>query len=217
MTTATEKLMQLDPTKSVVPFGDGTNHQFSHTDLQHVGDPTGISVEEIDFLYGLVRIVRPFRILETGTNYGGSASAIGLALKDNGYGKLYTIEHDSTVAQLAIDKLGKMGLSEQVEVICAKVEGVHVKEKLDFLWLDSELAIRYGELLRFYPQMNPGAIACIHDLWNLDFSEFGGVPDALRELIANGDLRALTFATNHGVTVFQRRRETDALAEIQRA
>lgn len=212
--TATEKLMELDPTKSIVPFGDGTNHQFSHTDLQHVGDPTGIACEEVDYLYGLVRIVRPRVCLETGCNVGISASAIGLALKDNGYGKLYTIEHDSTVAQLAKDKLAKMGLSEQVEVICAKIENVEIKETFDFLWLDSELRLRFGELLRFYPQMNPGAIACIHDLWGLDFKEFGGLPEELANLLRMGFLRCLTFNTPHGVSVFQRRREKDYLADL---
>jgi len=62
--------------------------------------------------------------------------------------------------------------------------------------------------------MNEGAVACIHDLWGIDFDQFGGVPNQLTELIKTGQLRAITFQTNHGVTVFQKRRIHDALADI---
>lgn len=211
--TSTKKLLSLDPCKKVVPFGDGTNHQFSHSDLQHMGDPTGISCEEVDFLYGLVRIVRPHNCLETGTNYGCSASAICLALQENGVGHLTTIEHDSGVADIASNKLAGMGF-KNFTVFKGEVSQYSTTTPLDFLWLDSELNQRFAELLRFFPLMCPGAIACIHDLWNLDWAEFGGIPTGLRDLLAMGDLRALTFNTPHGVTVFQKRREVDVIAEI---
>jgi len=211
--TATEKLMALDPTKGVVAFGDGTNHQFVHSDLDWLGQPTGISTEEIEFLYGLIRLLRPANCLETGTNYGCSASAILLGLKDNEKGSLVTIEHDATVAGVANSKLTAMGFTN-FQVYLGSVASFQSNEMYDFLWLDTELATRFGELVRFFPQMNPGAIACIHDLWSLDWSEFGGIPDRLRDLLRSGELRALTFATPHGVTVFQRRREHDALADI---
>lgn len=213
---AARELVRLDPHKTIVPFGEGINHEFRHDDLGGLGQPTGISLEEGEFLYGLVRIVRPQRLLETGTNVGISASYIALALRDASFGHLTTIEHEPTVAHVAKTKLEEMGLSPYVTVINSRVEEYSPEQKLDFLFLDSELAIRFGELLRFFPHMNPGAIACIHDLWELDFDQFGGVPNTLRELLKTGELRAMTFKTPHGFTVFQKRREKDYLGDIFR-
>jgi len=215
--SATQQLLRIDSTKIVVPFGDGTHNQFSHSDLQSFGDPSGISVEEGEFLYGLIRMVRPSQVLETGTNVGVSGSYICLAMQDNRLGHLTTIEHDGTVANLAREKLGKMGFTN-FTIFEGEVANFlqPSPESVDFLWLDSELNQRFAELLRFYPSMAPGAIACIHDIWNLDFDEFGGVPPELRKLLRNGDLRAMTFKTSHGVTAFQKRRNSDYLAEISR-
>ena len=210
---AAQHLCSLDASKSIVPFGDGTNHQFSHSDLQHLQDPSGISCEECDFLYGLVRILRPVNVLETGTNIGVSASAICLGLRDNGTGHLTTIEHDSTVAEVARRKLSGMGFSN-VTVFNGRVSEYTPQGKLDFLWLDTELDQRFAELVRFYDDMNPGAIACIHDIWELDFDQFGKMPEELRLMIRCGDLRVITFKTPHGVTVFQKRRNKDRASDI---
>ena len=210
---ATQELCRRDPAKKVVQLNSGDYHQFSHSDLQNVGDPTGICTEEGEFLYGLVRLIKPHKVLETGTNVGISASYICLGMEHNGFGHLDTIEHDSTVSELAQKKLSGMGFNN-FTIFHGSVEDYRSPGGLDLLWLDSELDQRYAELLRFYMCMNGGAIACIHDLWELDFDQFGGVPGPLRGLIGSGDLRALTFNTPHGVTVFQRARAFDYLASI---
>lgn len=223
--SAAQRLIQLDPTKSIIPFGDGTNHQFSHSDMKDMGDPSGISIEEGEFLYGLVRILRPTNCVETGTNIGVSASYICLALQDNGMGHLTTIEHDSTVYDLGNAKLSSMGFRNYGMLLCKVSDHItminsfgdansQIKDGIDFLWLDSELDQRFAELLAYFPHMNDGAVACIHDLWHLDFDQFGGVPPDLHELIKSGKLRAVTFRTPHGVTMFQKRRGTDVLADI---
>jgi len=216
--TPTEKLLALDKTKKLVPVSQGSREkQFSHSDLQHLNDPTGISVEEGELLYGLVRTTKPMTVLETGTNIGVSASYIALALKDNGLGgKLITIEHDGTVANKAREKFRTMGL-DNVTVLNLSTHTYFAglrDEKFDFLWLDTELKERYQELLTLFPRVVPGGIICIHDLWCLEFDWFGGVPEEMKALIRSGDLRALTFQTEHGVTVFQKRRVTDHLADI---
>lgn len=211
--SATKELLQLDPTKSVIPFGDGTNHQFSHSDLQHIQDPSGISVEEGEFLYGLVRVHRPTVCIETGCNVGVSASYVGLALRDNQHGKLTTIEHLPYVASIASDKLARMGL-DRVTVFNGEVSDFSVEGPIDFMWLDTEMNQRFSELLRFYPQLSEGALVCIHDIHELDFVEFGGIPMQLRNLLKTGALRVITFKTSHGVTVFQKRRAHDAASDI---
>lgn len=210
---ATQELIRRDHNKTVVPFGDGTNHQFSHSDLQHVQDPTGISVEEGEFLYGLIRICRPAYVLETGTNVGVSASYIALALEHNKHGHLVTIEHNGYIADIARDKLGKMGFTN-VHVHTGTVESFQPEKPIEFAWLDSELAIRFGELERFYDQMTPGAIACIHDIWDISHPEFRGFPEKLKNLVKTGKLRGMSFKTPHGVMAFQKSMQNDTLASL---
>lgn len=212
---ATNVLMDRDPNKKIEPIGPGRYHQFSHSDFKDIGDPTGIAIQEGEFAYGLVRLTLPKRILETGTNIGVSTSYMALAMEHNGFGHIDTIEHDGTVANRANLKFEKLGFNEIIKVYHTKIESFHVNGQYDMLWLDSELAIRYGELLRFWPNISPGGIICIHDLWCLEFDEFKGVPQTMKTMIRNGDLRAITFQTDHGVTVFQKRREIDHLSDIQ--
>lgn len=211
--SATNDLLKLDPTKSIIPFGDGTNHRFSHSDLQHIQDPTGIANEEGEFLYGLIRVTRPTVCIETGCNVGVSASYIGLALRDNNHGKLTTIEHLPYVASIASDKLARMGL-DRVTVFNGEVSDFSVDGPIDFMWLDTEMNQRFPELLRFYPQLSEGALVCIHDIWELDFHEFGGIPEEMKHLLRTGALRVITFHTMHGVTVFQKRRVHDAASDL---
>ena len=224
--TPTETLMQLDPTKKIlthtVKYGPiSKDHQFSHSDCQDMQDPTGIAIEEGEFLYGMVRMVKPISILETGTNIGVSAQYMALALRDNGFGHLTTIEKDGTVAQRAKDKFDTMSLSSFVTVATTTTyeffERLHPDATYDFLWLDTELKERYNELVTLFPRVTPGGIICIHDLWCLDHHWYGGVPNQMKQWFKNGDLRGLTFKTDHGVSVFQKRRTEDHLGDLQKA
>lgn len=223
--TATDQLLQLDPTKKILSHKEkygpmGRDNQFSHSDCQDMQDPTGIAIEEGELLYGLVRTVKPVSILETGTNIGVSAQYMALALKDNGFGHLTTIEKDGFVARRAQDKINVMGLSSFVTIANTTTTeffaGQHADTTYDFLWLDTELKERYNELVTLFPRVVPGGIICIHDLWCLEHHWYGGVPAQMREWIKSGELRGLTFKTDHGVTVFQKRRTEDHLADLQR-
>jgi predicted O-methyltransferase YrrM len=222
---ATDKLLELDPHKKILSHKEkygpvSRDSMLSHSDFQDMQDPTGIAIEEGEFLYGLVRMVKPVSILETGTNIGVSAQYMALALRDNGFGHLTTIEKDGTVASRAKDKLAAMGLSSFATVVTTTTTeffaGMHPDLTYDFLWLDTELKERYNELLTLFPRVTPGGIICIHDLWCLEHPWYGGVPAQMKQLFKNGDLRGLTFKTDHGVATFQKRRTEDHLADIQR-
>lgn len=212
---ATEILMERDTTKKVIPFGSGRYQEFAHSDTADIGNPTGIAIQEGEFLYGLTRLILPKRILETGTNIGISASYMALACEHNGFGTIDTIEHDHVVAGRAQQKFDKLGFSNIITIHKQKIENFQVTGMYDLLWLDSELSLRYGELLRFWPNIAPGGIICIHDLWCLEFDEFKGVPQPMKKLFRSGDLRAVTFQSDHGLTILQKRRDIDHLADIQ--
>jgi hypothetical protein len=55
-------------------------------------DLSSIDEEACDLLYGLVRAIRPRRVLETGTHKGRSALAITTALTHNNQGFLWTVD-----------------------------------------------------------------------------------------------------------------------------
>lgn len=215
--SATYELMQRDPQLKLVKWDRYV--RFQHGDCMDLGDPTGIHIEEGEFLYGLVRMIKPLSILETGTNVGVSAMYMALALLHNhGGGIIRTIEHDTTVARRAAEKFKKMGLDEHILLYMGKTQEFfdHPEGELyDFAWLDTEYNQRYSELIWVFDHMGPGGVICIHDLWELDTPEYGGVPELVREWLRKGHLRALTFDTQHGVTVFQKRRDKDHLASIQ--
>lgn len=56
----------------------------------------GVEQEVGEFLYGLVRILKPNHVLETGTHKGIASSYMGSALKENTKGKLTTVEYEQT-------------------------------------------------------------------------------------------------------------------------
>ncbi len=59
-----------------------------------VHNAMAVTLEDAEFLYALVRLTKPSRVLELGTGYGISARFIGEALAANGVGHLVTVEPD---------------------------------------------------------------------------------------------------------------------------
>lgn len=54
--------------------------------------PTHLSISERLFLYAIVRGTVPQRVLEIGTNRGGSAAIISAAMEDNGVGRIIGVD-----------------------------------------------------------------------------------------------------------------------------
>jgi predicted O-methyltransferase YrrM len=59
----------------------------------HYHKDWAVEEETAHFLYGFTRMIKPGRVVEIGTFEGISASAIGQALKDAKFGKLWTIDN----------------------------------------------------------------------------------------------------------------------------
>ena len=78
-------------------------------------------------LYGLARSIKPQVCVEIGSARGRSATAIGLALRRNGGGKLYAIDPHSVTTwndtnsvdsfALISENLSKAGVGEWVEIV----------------------------------------------------------------------------------------------------
>ncbi|MBV8174816.1 MAG: glycosyltransferase, partial [Verrucomicrobia bacterium] len=160
-------------------------------------DGYAAEAEVIDFLYALVRMVKPECALETGTWLGRSAIAIGSALRDNGFGYLISLETDPEVARCAIAEIGTANLNDWVKVVKEKSLNFQPEKEFKFALFDSAVDIRAKEFRHFYEKLAAGATVVFHDTG----AQHRGLTDAIRELIAHGQLSGSFFPTPRGVFV----------------
>jgi hypothetical protein len=205
--SATARLLRRLPNTTIEPWISAQATRIRFWDCQDIGDPSGINCEEGEFLYGLIRILKPMQVLETGTNIGVSTMYMALAMQDNGGGNIITVEGYKQPFERAMRHFELAGLTEyvtQVGGMSTSIDLARMRVRPDFMWLDTELDIRFKELVMFYPFLTPGGFIAIHDCPRLDVKEFGPVPDTLLALIQEGKLRVMHFITNRGVTLFQK-------------
>jgi len=127
-----------------------------------------VELEVMDFLFGTVRLFKPRCILETGTHFGISAVALGLACKANQMGKVISLESDAGKAEQAKKLHASLGLSEIVEVITGNSIDVIARLspdniRFDFTFLDSSTPIRPQEFELLYSRGLISNLVAFHD------------------------------------------------------
>lgn len=174
----------------------------------------GIEVEVGEFFYGLVRVLKPIRILETGTHKGISASYMAQAMLDNGlFGEVDTIEHHQPFYQKAVELFNNLELTKYIHAINGNIDDFHPgQQQYGLMFLDSEPDRRFKELTRFYPNLKQGGMVFIHDLHRHMSQEdnaehgfgfpFGILPDQIQKWVQDGDLRPWHFPTPRGLVGF---------------
>lgn len=178
-------------------------------------DDGGVEVEVGEFLYGLVRAIKPQRICETGLYSGISCMYMAMALKENGFGHIDSIEYEEKHITRSKERLLKMKLVDYVTIYHESSLEFITQQNYDLLLLDTELNLRFKELVRFYPSLNDGGIALIHDMpinfcqgnINSDHPEFknwpvGDIPIEVNKLIKDDRLRSIHFKTARGLVGF---------------
>jgi predicted O-methyltransferase YrrM/glycosyltransferase involved in cell wall biosynthesis len=158
--------------------------------------------EVLDFLYTLVRLVKPERAIETGTWLGRSAVAIGLALRDNGFGKLVSLEVDPEAAKCALTEIETAGLRDWVEVVIEQSLTFEPPNQLEFALLDSDIGVRAHEFRHLYEKLVAGATVVFHDTG----AQHPGLAEGIKELISQGRLVGSFFSTPRGIFVGSVRR-----------
>lgn len=116
-----------------------------------------------EMVYGLVRGLQPELCLETGTGFGVVAVQIASALKENGHGRLVTIEADPARAEKC------RALWELDEPHATVIHGgslswlPDVDDVIEFAWFDSYYELRVPEFRHYRRWMRKGTIVCFHD------------------------------------------------------
>lgn len=146
-----------------------------------IHDGTASEKEMADVLFGLVRMLKPELVVETGTYRGHTTAILACAVHLNGMGRLVTC--DTTAYDL-----------EPCDFIYEfrQTSSLYLPElpRADFVFSDSDQSIRKEE----YALVKPGCVFIVHDT-RLDFTgrnPQGFLGDFVREL------GGLTFEAGRG-------------------
>jgi predicted O-methyltransferase YrrM len=234
--TITQELMALDPTLRKYNEGNWMA-DFSEDRAKMPGidgfssfNDAGVECETGEFLYSLVRLLKPENVLETGTHWGIGASYMGMGLKHNGRGHLDTVEflpeiHSRAMLRIATLKLiafvtchlMDVALFDPKSYLMAGNYGPMERNRLyQLILLDTEPQTRFQELIKFERYLEPGGFIFIHDLnrhmaqvdeVHPDHPEtpywpWGPIPAGMKALVTSGQLRPFHFSTPRGLTGF---------------
>lgn len=174
-------------------------------------------------LYGLVRSMKPQVCVEIGSARGNSACHIGLALKENGGGRLYAIDphqptawnDEDSIDTYAVlrENLRRAGVEQQVEIVRqASTEAASEWDRaIDLLFIDGDHS--YGGVRRdwelFSPFVSRFGVVVFHDtIWEVgqvheeSRRDNMGVPRLVDELRLQG-YPVITLARDCGVSLVQ--------------
>lgn len=174
----------------------------------------GVECEVGEFIYGLVKMLKPNRALETGTYQGTASSYIAQAMKENGFGKLDTLEIESSHRELSRIRWEVRGLSNYIDSFLVSSLEFQPQGTYKFILIDTEPNIRFQEFEKYYPYLDSGGIIIIHDLHphmsQIDVPNqffgwpFGKLPDFIKNKILDHEIQCMHFETPRGLFVAQK-------------
>jgi predicted O-methyltransferase YrrM len=176
----------------------------------------GTEIEVSEFIYSLVRLLKPNVVVETGTHKGVSSTYIARALEDNKKGIITTFEIIPEHYNNAHLLWQEVGIAHRVNSLLMDAQMIELDGVvIDFLFLDSEPQLRFDEFIKFWPAVKAGGFIAIHDLhpsMGHHGQTYHGVYDwpygdfrlKLGEYFQRGDIQTMHFPTPRGFTVFQK-------------
>jgi len=176
----------------------------------------GTEIEVSEFLYSLVRMVKPNYILETGTHLGISACYMALALAQNRRGLMTTYEIIDVLRQGAIGLWKDVGINHLIETkLMSSLTEFNNDRTIDLLFLDSEPQLRFDEFVKYWPQVAPAGFILIHDFHpsmghsgqviNNQYDwPYGDFRVKLGPYITSLQVQTINFKTPRGLTLFQK-------------
>jgi predicted O-methyltransferase YrrM len=122
-------------------------------------------------LYDLILKNDYKKVVEVGTSNGYSALWMGFALQQTG-GKLITIEISEERATEARRNIREAGLEEIIEVRLndARQELPHLKEGIDFVFLDADKSEYADYFQQVNDKINPGGAIAAHNVLTMNYA-----------------------------------------------
>jgi len=176
-------------------------------------DTGGVECEVGEFLQGLVRMMKPELVCELGTYHGTSDLYIASALKENGFGKLITIEYETINLQIAKERFVKFGLQDFIQTELISSLDYQPTQQFDIILSDTEPNQRYQEVVKYFPSLKAGGFLLIHDCppgmcqTGTEFNgmldwPYGPVPEQMKDWLKDGELVKFHFRTPRGLSCF---------------
>lgn len=113
-------------------------------------------VEMQEFLYGLVRYLKPELVFESGACHGYGAMALGLACQFNGFGNVVSYETDAGLVKIAKETCSHLPC---VEIRQGDSTLAPELRQADFIFSDSTYEARIQE----FALAKQGAVYVVHD------------------------------------------------------
>lgn len=200
---------------------DDHRRAYLHSKSDRIAFRSGLG-DSHELLYGLVRSMKPEVCVEIGSARGRSACSIGMALKENGSGKLFAIDphrrtdwnDDGSVDTFEIitRNLEALQLADHVEIVRRTSEEAAAgwTRPIGMIFIDGDHS--YEGVKRdwdlFVPHVREFGVVVFHDtLWDIRpdprwTREDMGVPRFVEELRAQG-YPVITVDRDFGVSMVQ--------------
>ena len=175
-------------------------------------DDGGIEISTGQLLHGFIKRLKPTAILETGLYSAISTMFMADAIRENGFGHIDTLEFEDSHIKRSQERLNKMGLQQFVTVYHSSSLGFQPDKQYQFMFLDTEINIRFHEVVKFYPFLDEGGYVFIHDMprnlyegnVNTDHPEIPSwprnlMPEEFNKLTNNHHLKAFYFGGARGL------------------
>jgi D-alanine-D-alanine ligase-like ATP-grasp enzyme/predicted O-methyltransferase YrrM len=163
--------------------------------LFSMNDRVSSETEVHNFLKALTKVIKPKFILETGTYKGSSTIAFAEGLRQNGFGKMVSLEIDENLSKQAQALFSEY----PVEVLNKNSLTYKPNETIDLLFLDSKRNIRGQEFEHFYSYLNQMSIIVWHDSSYRERNH--SVFDIVEDLYNRGIIDRILFPTPRGFTL----------------
>lgn len=154
---------------ALIDFAAQDPHGGYHADYDD-GFPSGsLWRVEGQFLYALIRALKPQKVLELGTWHGASATHILQALKDNGGGGLDYVDNraygDIVIGGMIPKDLLVYSMPHATSLEKEIEDGIWYKRKYDFIFEDAMHTAEQVEFVWKHADalLNPGGVIVSHD------------------------------------------------------
>ena len=180
-------------------FTQGANPLCQDDHLWSARDNQSSEVEVNEFLYSLVRLIKPRFIVETGCYLGEGTEAMARALENNGVGQLVSCDTEIFRVEATRNKLEKAGLNKISSVVLST--GIDLIKKCgamtDFAFIDSSPygKDRLEEIQELLKHLRPNKMFALHDT--------APQHQEISPIVKKIDLAKVYFNTPRGLTLFQ--------------